>query len=77
MSQNHQENPMHVGKPSNEISIQCHHHTCAHIVRELNMHAQIPKTRREKKNIELEYISFLKLNVYTKIEVQATQNRKG
>jgi len=40
------------------------------------MQAPIPKTRREKKNIEPKYISFLELNMYTRIEAQPTQDKK-
>ena len=58
-----------LGSPSSELSIRDHHHTYAHILQELNMQAQIPKTRKEKKNMELEYISFLELNMYTRIKV--------
>ena len=40
MSQSHQENPRAcLGSPSSELSSQDHHHTCAHILQELNMQA--------------------------------------
>ena len=72
VNQNYQESPCMLGSPSNELSIQDHHHTCAHIFRELNIQTQIPKTRRKKENTELEYIFFLELKMYTRIKAKST-----